>query len=68
LAQAVLSGRVTLAMPVAQLLPDFKIPSRGGKQITLGELATHHSGLPREASNLLPKDLANPSPTIMRRS
>src|SRR5437588_859168 len=60
LAQAVLSGRVTLDTPVAQLLPDFKIPSRGGKEITLGELATQHSGLPRLPSNLLPKDAANP--------
>jgi CubicO group peptidase (beta-lactamase class C family) len=50
LAEAMLSGRVTLDTPVAQLLPDFKIPSRGGKEITLGDLATHHSGLPREAS------------------
>jgi CubicO group peptidase (beta-lactamase class C family) len=60
LAQAVLSGRVTLATPVAKLLPDFKIPSRGGKEITLGALATQHSGLPRIPSNFLPKDLANP--------
>jgi serine-type D-Ala-D-Ala carboxypeptidase/endopeptidase len=60
LAQLVLSGRVTLDTPVAQLLPDFKIPSRGGKEITLGELGTQHSGLPRDVSNLLPKDLANP--------
>jgi CubicO group peptidase (beta-lactamase class C family) len=60
LAQAVLSGRVTLGTPVAQLLPDFKIPSRGGKEITLGELATQHSGLPRMPSNFLPKDPANP--------
>jgi serine-type D-Ala-D-Ala carboxypeptidase/endopeptidase len=49
LAKAVLSGRVTLDTPVGQLLPDFKIPSRGGKEITLGDLATHHSGLPQEA-------------------
>jgi serine-type D-Ala-D-Ala carboxypeptidase/endopeptidase len=60
LAQAVLSGRLTLDTPLAQLLPDLKIPSRGGKEITLGELATQHSGLPREPSNLLPNDLANP--------
>jgi D-alanyl-D-alanine-carboxypeptidase/D-alanyl-D-alanine-endopeptidase len=60
LAQAVLSGRVTLDTPVAQLLLDFKIPSRGGKGITLGELGTQHSGLPRLPSNLLPKDPANP--------
>jgi serine-type D-Ala-D-Ala carboxypeptidase/endopeptidase len=60
LAQLVLSGRVTLDTSVARLLPDFKIPSRGGREITLGELGTQHSGLPRDASNLLPKDLANP--------
>jgi serine-type D-Ala-D-Ala carboxypeptidase/endopeptidase len=60
LAQLMLSGRVTLDTPVAHLLPDFKIPSRGGKEITLGELGTQHSGLPRMPSNFLPKDLANP--------
>jgi serine-type D-Ala-D-Ala carboxypeptidase/endopeptidase len=60
LAQAVLSGRVTLDTPVAQLLPSFKIPSRGDKEITLGELGTQTSGLPRLPSNLLPKDLSNP--------
>jgi serine-type D-Ala-D-Ala carboxypeptidase/endopeptidase len=60
LAQAVLAGRVTLDTPVAQLLPDFKIPSHGGKEITLGQLGTQHSGLPRLPSNLLPKDGADP--------
>jgi len=60
LARAVRSGRVTLDTPVAQLLPDFKIPTRGGKEITLGDLATHHSGLPRLPSNLLGKDPSNP--------
>jgi serine-type D-Ala-D-Ala carboxypeptidase/endopeptidase len=60
LAEAVLARRVTLDTPVAQLLPDFKIPSRGGKEITLGGLATQHSGLPRMPSNFQPKDLANP--------
>jgi D-alanyl-D-alanine-carboxypeptidase/D-alanyl-D-alanine-endopeptidase len=60
LARAVLAGRVTLDTPVAQLLPDFKIPSRGGKEITLGELATQHSGLPRLPSNQLPKDGLDP--------
>jgi D-alanyl-D-alanine-carboxypeptidase/D-alanyl-D-alanine-endopeptidase len=60
LADAVLAGRVTLDTPVAQLLPDFKIPSRGAKEITLGLLGTQHSGLPRVPFNLLPKDPANP--------
>jgi len=60
LARAVLAGRVTLDKPVAALLPDFKIPSRAGRQITLAELATHRSGLPALPFNLLPKDQANP--------
>jgi serine-type D-Ala-D-Ala carboxypeptidase/endopeptidase len=60
LAKAVLAGRVALNTPVAQLLPDFKIPSRGGKEITLGDLATQYSGLPRMPSNFLPKEPANP--------
>jgi serine-type D-Ala-D-Ala carboxypeptidase/endopeptidase len=58
LAQAVLAGRVTLDTPVAQLLPDFKIPSGSGKEITLGQLAMHRSGLPREAGPLVHYDAA----------
>jgi hypothetical protein len=40
LAQAVLARRLTLDTPLARLLPDFKIPSRGGKEITLDGLGT----------------------------
>ena len=58
LARAVLSGRVTLDTAVVQLLPEFKIPSRGGKEITLGNLGTQHSGLPGMPSNFLPRDSA----------
>jgi serine-type D-Ala-D-Ala carboxypeptidase/endopeptidase len=60
LARAVIAGRVTLDTPLAELLPDFKIPSRGGKEITLGVLATQRSGLPRLPSNMQPKDPADP--------
>ena len=60
LAQAVLAGKVTLDTPVAQLLPDFKIPSRAGKEITLEQIGTQHSALPRLPSNLLPKDPTDP--------
>ena len=56
LAQMVVSGKLTLDTPVANLLPDFKIPSRGGRPITLEELATHTSGLPR-----VPTNVADPS-------
>jgi serine-type D-Ala-D-Ala carboxypeptidase/endopeptidase len=36
------------------------VPERNGKQITLIDLATHTSGLPRLPTNLKPKDPANP--------
>lgn len=60
LADAVLAGRCTLDTPVADLLPDFKIPERNGNKITLGEIGTQHSGLPRLPSNFLPKDPTDP--------
>ena len=54
-------GEVTLGEPVARLLPaGTKVPERGGKQITLIDLATHTSGLPRLPTNMTPKDPANP--------
>jgi CubicO group peptidase (beta-lactamase class C family) len=60
LAKATLSGKVTPETPVAQLLPDFKIPSRNGKQISLADLATHYSALPRLPVNMMPGDWSNP--------
>jgi serine-type D-Ala-D-Ala carboxypeptidase/endopeptidase len=60
LAEALQAGRVELATPVAQLLPDFKIPAKDGKEITLLDIATQHSGLPRLPTNLAPADPANP--------
>jgi serine-type D-Ala-D-Ala carboxypeptidase/endopeptidase len=61
LADMVQRGEVALADPVAKYLPStVKMPERGGKQITLEDLATHTSGLPRLPSNLNPKDPANP--------
>ncbi len=60
LAQGVLAQRWTLSTPVANLVPDYKIPSRDGKPITLGLLAEQFSGLPRLPGNLQPADLGNP--------
>jgi len=54
-------GEVSLADPVAKYLPaGVKMPERNGRQITLEDLATHTSGLPRLPSNLHPQDAANP--------
>ena len=60
LADAVTRGEVSLDDPVAKLLPDFTIPSRGSKQITLGDIADQHSGLPRMPDNFHPADPGNP--------
>src|SRR5271157_2778321 len=61
LADMVQRGEVALTDPVARYLPSqVKMPERGGRQITLQDLATHTSGLPRLPSNLNPKDPANP--------
>jgi CubicO group peptidase (beta-lactamase class C family) len=61
LADMVQRGEVALTDPVAKYLPPtVKMPERNGRQITLADLATHTSGLPRLPSNLKPKDPANP--------
>jgi CubicO group peptidase (beta-lactamase class C family) len=54
-------GEVALTDPVAKYLPTgAKMPERNGRQITLEDLATHTSSLPRLPSNLSPKDPTNP--------
>lgn len=61
LALAVERGEVKLDDPVAKLLPpEAKMPTRNGKQITLLDLATHRSGLPRMPANFAPKDPEDP--------
>jgi D-alanyl-D-alanine-carboxypeptidase/D-alanyl-D-alanine-endopeptidase len=54
-------GEVALDDPAAKYLPPgVRLPEHGGKAITLQDLATHTSGLPRMPSNFTPKDPANP--------
>ena len=61
LGDMVTKGTVRLDEPVAELLPKGTvIPSRAGRQITLVDLATHSSGLPRMPDNFAPKDATNP--------
>ena len=61
LSDMVQRGEVSLADPVAKYLPaDVKVPERNGRVITLVDLSTHTSGLPRMPSNFNPKDPANP--------
>jgi D-alanyl-D-alanine-carboxypeptidase/D-alanyl-D-alanine-endopeptidase len=53
LADMVEKGILNLEDPIEDFLPDsVKVPSFGGRKITLLDLATHTSGLPRLPSNM----------------
>lgn len=60
LAQAVKSGAVRLNQPVAQLLPGHTVPEYKGQPISLLDLATQTSGLPRMPNNFQPARMDNP--------
>jgi CubicO group peptidase (beta-lactamase class C family) len=61
LADMVRRGEVKLDDPISKYLPpSVKVPSRGGKQITLVDLATQSSGLPRLPNNMRPANFDNP--------
>ncbi len=61
LATMVADGSVHLDDPVARLLPaSVRVPARNGHQITLLDLTTQVSGLPRLPANMAPRDSTNP--------
>lgn len=61
LADMVERGEMKLTDPISMYLPKtVTCPTRGGKEITLVDLATHTSGLPRMPTNFKPKDPKNP--------
>jgi CubicO group peptidase (beta-lactamase class C family) len=54
-------GEVSLNDPITKYLPPaVKTPTRNGRGITLADLATQTSGLPRMPDNFNPKDGNNP--------
>jgi CubicO group peptidase (beta-lactamase class C family) len=62
LADMVKRKEVTLDDPAAKYLPEHvRMPERSGRAITLLDLSTHSSGLPRVPGNLNPKDPTNPT-------
>ena len=61
LADMVIRGEVELDDPLSKYLPrSVTMPIRHGKEITLLDLATHTSGLPRMPGNFHPNDRSNP--------
>lgn len=61
LADMVKRGEVKLEDPISKYLPaSVKVPTRNGREITLVDLATHTSGLPRLPDNFKPRDRQDP--------
>jgi len=60
LAQMVAQEKVKLDTPVRELLPLGTVAKPQGNEITLLDLVTQHSGLPRMPDNFSPADPANP--------
>jgi CubicO group peptidase (beta-lactamase class C family) len=61
LADAVVQGQVKLDQPAGDLLPaGVEMPARGDRAITLQDLSTHVSGLPRLPNNMKVGDHNNP--------
>lgn len=61
LSELVRRKKVSLNDPISRYLPSMvRVPSHGGKVITLQQLATHTSGLPRQPEGYVPPDENNP--------
>jgi CubicO group peptidase (beta-lactamase class C family) len=60
LAQMALQGELGLDDPISRHLPQSVYVPVRGREITLRDLATHTSGLPRLPENLEPADPSNP--------
>ncbi|MEX0272534.1 serine hydrolase [Leptolyngbyaceae cyanobacterium UHCC 1019] len=61
LANLVKQGTLNLDDRISTLLPDaVKVPTHNGQEISLLNLATHTSGLPRLPDNFAPADISNP--------
>jgi len=60
LAQLVEQGKAKFDEPVRELLPPGTVAKPAGSEITLLDLATQHSGLPRMPDNFNPADKDNP--------
>lgn len=59
-ARMVEQGKVKLDEPVRELLPKGTVAKPDGLEITLVDLATQHSGLPRLPDNMHPADIKDP--------
>jgi serine-type D-Ala-D-Ala carboxypeptidase/endopeptidase len=68
LAEFIARGEVTLSDPVAKLLPPgTRVPSFKGREITIGQIVTHTSGLPALPTGYRAVDINNPYAHVTER-
>jgi D-alanyl-D-alanine-carboxypeptidase/D-alanyl-D-alanine-endopeptidase len=68
LAEFIARGEVALNDPIAKLLPPGTlVPSFNGREITIGEIVTHTSGLPAIPAQYRPPDINNPYASVTER-
>lgn len=61
IADEIVKGKMKPSDPIAKYLPDaVKVPTRNGKEITINDIATHSSSLPRMPDNFKPANPNNP--------
>ena len=68
LAEFIARGEVALNDPIAKLLPPgTNVPSFDGREITIGEIVTHTSGLPAVPAQYRAPDMNNPYASVTER-
>src|SRR3954452_13922678 len=68
LAEFIARGEVRLSDPIAELLPPgTSVPSFNGREITIGEIVTHTSGLPAIPAQYRAPDMNNPYAGVTER-
>src|SRR5499427_5968929 len=68
LAEFIARGEVALNDPIAKLLPPgTSVPSFEGREITIGNIVTHTSGLPSNPPQWQPTDVNNPFAALSER-
>jgi D-alanyl-D-alanine-carboxypeptidase/D-alanyl-D-alanine-endopeptidase len=68
LAEFIARGEVSLEDPFAKLLPQgTRVPSFNGREITIGDIVTHASGLPSIPPQLHMADVNNPYASVTER-
>jgi serine-type D-Ala-D-Ala carboxypeptidase/endopeptidase len=68
LAEFIARGEVALDDPIAKLLPPGTlVPSFNGREITIGEIVTHTSGLPALPAQYHAPDINNPYASVTER-